>query len=87
MSICQLFAYYDQYFTETELSLIFGVVGDNHNTKLAIDILIDLRILKNTTNDGGFRSLCVGRYTKNESLIRKRCRGRENHRERSQATI
>ena len=51
MSICKLFAYYDQYFSEAELSLIFGVMGDNHNTKLAIDKLIDVRILKKTTDD------------------------------------
>ena len=53
MSICKFFAYYDQYFTETELSLIFGVLGDNHNTNLALDKLIDLRILRKSTNDGG----------------------------------
>ena len=48
-----MLAYYDQYFSEAELSLIFGVVADNHNTKLAIDKLIDLRIVRKTTNDGG----------------------------------
>ena len=53
MEICQIFAYYDQYFTKTELSCIYGVLPDNHNTKLAIDKLIDLRILRKTTNDEG----------------------------------
>ena len=52
-SICQLLAYYDQYFTETELSLLFGVVGNNHNTKLAIEKLMYLRILKKTTDSQG----------------------------------
>ena len=58
MSIYQLFAYYDQYFTETELSLIFGVVGNNYNTKLAIDKLIDLIILKKTPTAGVQKSTC-----------------------------
>ena len=53
LSICQMLAYYDQYFSEAELSLIFGVVADNHNTKLAIDKLTDLRIVRKTTDDRG----------------------------------
>ena len=53
MSICKLFAYYDQYFSEAELSLIFGVVAGNHNTKLVIDKLTDLKIVRKTTDDGG----------------------------------
>ena len=51
MSICKLFAYYDLFFSESDLSLIFGVRGPNHNTKLAIEKLIDVRILKKKTND------------------------------------
>ena len=51
MSICKLFAYYDLFFSEADLSLIFGVRGDNHNTKLAIEKLIDVRILKKTTDN------------------------------------
>ena len=53
MSICKLFAYYDLFFSESDLSLIFGVKGPNHNTKLAIEKLIDVRILKKTTDDRG----------------------------------
>ena len=53
MSICNFFAYYTQYFTETELSLIFGVLGDNHNTNLALDKLIDVRILRKSKDEGG----------------------------------
>ena len=52
-SICQLLAYYDQYFTEPELSLLFEVVGNNHNTKLAIEKLIYLRTLKKTNDSQG----------------------------------
>ena len=53
MSICKLFAYYDLFFSESDLSLIFGVRGPNHNTKLAIEELIDARILKETTDSKG----------------------------------
>ena len=52
-SICKIFTYYTQYFTETELSLIFGVLGDNHNTNLALDKLIDVRILRKSKDEGG----------------------------------
>ena len=53
MSICKIFTYYTQYFTETELSLIFGVLGENHNTVLALDKLIDVRILRKSKDEGG----------------------------------
>ena len=53
LTICHTLAYYDQHFSEAQLSLIFGVVPDNHNTKLALEKLIDLRILRKTTDDTG----------------------------------
>ena len=52
-SICKLFVYYDMFFSEGDLSLLFGVKHPNHNTKLAIEKLIDVRILKETTDDRG----------------------------------
>ena len=53
LTICHTLAYYDQHFSEAQLSLILGVVPDNHNTKLALEKLIDLRILRKTTDDTG----------------------------------
>ena len=47
------FAYYTQYFTETELSCIFGVLRDNHNTNLALEKLIDVRILRKSNDERG----------------------------------
>ena len=52
-SICELFVYFDKFFAEGELSLLFGVIHPNHNTKLAIEKLIDARILKETTESRG----------------------------------
>ena len=52
-SICKLFVYYDMFFSESDLSLLFGVKHPNHNTKLAIEKLIDVRIMKETTNARG----------------------------------
>ena len=46
-------AYYDQFFTEANLSKIFGVKPENHNTKLALEKLSELRVLRKTTNDEG----------------------------------
>ena len=51
--ICHVMAYYDQVFSEANLSKIFGVQPGNHNTKLALEKLSDLRILRKTTDDEG----------------------------------
>ena len=51
--ICKVMAYYDQFFSEANLSKIFGVKPENHNTKLALEKLIDMRILRKTTDDEG----------------------------------
>ena len=51
--ICHVMAYYDQVFSEANLSKIFGVQPENHNTKLALEKLSDLRILRKTTDDEG----------------------------------
>ena len=52
-SICQLLTYYDQNFTEPELGILFRVVGNNHNMKLAIKKLVYLRMLKKSTDGQG----------------------------------
>ena len=52
-SICELFVYFDEFFAEGELSLLFGVIHPNHNTNLAVEKLVLARILKETTDSRG----------------------------------
>ena len=52
-SICRLATYYDQNFIEPDLGILFGVVGKNHNIKLAIKKLVYLRMLKASTDGQG----------------------------------
>ena len=42
--ICKTFAYYDRFFSEANLRTIFKVRPNNHNTKLALEKLIKVRI-------------------------------------------
>ena len=48
-----LATYYDQHFTATEFGILFGVVANNHNIKLAIKKLIYLRMMKASTDGQG----------------------------------
>ena len=53
MEICHIIAYYDQYLIEAQLSTIFKVRPNNHNTKLALEKLIKVRVLTTTTDGEG----------------------------------
>ena len=53
IEICHLLAYFDQYLTEARLSTIFKVAPNNHNTKLALEKLMEVRVLTSTTDDEG----------------------------------
>ena len=52
-SVCHFATYYDQNFTETELGILFGVVTNNHNIRLAIKKLVYLRMMKASTDGQG----------------------------------
>ena len=53
IEICHILAYYDQYLTEARLSTIFKVRPNNHNTKLALEKLMEVRVLTSTTDNEG----------------------------------
>ena len=46
-----LATYYNQKFSVTEFELLVGAIENNHNVKLAIKKLIQLRIMKNSATD------------------------------------
>ena len=51
--IVHLATYYDQNFSATEFGVLFGVVENNHNVKLAIKKLVHLRIMKEFCDNQG----------------------------------
>ena len=53
IEICHLLAYFDQYLTEARLSIIFKVAPNNHNTKLALEKLMEVRVVESTTDEEG----------------------------------
>ena len=53
IEICHVLAYYDQCLPEARLSRIFKVAPNNHNTKLALEKLMEVRVVASTTDDDG----------------------------------
>ena len=53
IEICHVLAYYDQCLPEARLSRIFKVAPNNHNTKLALEKLMEVRVVASTTDNDG----------------------------------